>query len=92
MTMPVLVSTCKRNISNVKQATVENVLRVNAPISSSQWGFTSNRFTVSALIRVLDDWQCALDQGSEVQAYDVSKGLFTFCANAHSMRIGRFQT
>jgi len=48
------------------KAAIEEFLQVNAPISSSQWGFTSNRFTVSVLIRVLDDWQCALDQGNEV--------------------------
>jgi len=39
----------------------------------------SNRSTVSALIRVLDDWQSALDQGNEVCIvfFDVSKAFDT---------------
>ena len=48
------------------KAVIEKFLKVNAPISSSQWGFMSNRSTMSALIRVLDDWQHALDQDNEV--------------------------
>ena len=39
----------------------------------------SNWSTVSALIRVLDDWQRALDQGNEVCVvfFDVSKAFDT---------------
>jgi len=39
----------------------------------------SNRSTVSALIRVLDDWQSALDQGNEVCIvfFGVSKAFDT---------------
>ena len=39
----------------------------------------SNQSTVSALIRVLDDWQGALDQGNEVCIvfFDVSKAFDT---------------
>ena len=40
---------CKQ--THVK-ATIEKFLQVNAPISSIQWGFMSNRSTVSAPIRV----------------------------------------
>ena len=45
------------------KAAVEKFLQV---ISSSQWGFMSNQSTVSVLIKVLDEWQWALDQDSEV--------------------------
>ena len=45
----------------------------------AQWGFMSSRSTVSALIRVIDDWLCALDQGYEVCVvfFDVSKAFDT---------------
>ena len=41
--------------------------------------FMSNRSTVSALIRVLDDWQHALDQDNKVCVvfFDVSKTFDT---------------
>jgi len=44
-----------------------------------QLGVMSNWSTVSALIRVLDDWQRALDQGNEVCVVfsDVSKAFDT---------------
>jgi len=47
-------------IEHHAKATTEKFLQVNTPISSSQWGFMSNWSTVSALIRVLDDWKHAV--------------------------------
>ena len=49
----------------------------NAPISPRQWGFMESRSTISALIKVIDDWSCALDQGKEVCVvfFDVSKAF-----------------
>ena len=49
----------------------------HAPISSRQWGFMTDRSTISALIKVVDDWSKALDQGSEVCVvfFDVSKAF-----------------
>jgi len=56
---------------------MEEFLAKNAPISAKQWGFMSGRSTVSALIRVLDDWHRASDQGNEVCVvfFDVSKAF-----------------
>ena len=56
---------------------VEDHLRENSPISTKQWGFMSSCSMVSALIRVIDDWLYALDQGYEVCAvfFDVSKAF-----------------
>ena len=73
--LPVASKLIERHV----KATVEHFLQVNAPISSSQWGFMSNRSTVSALIKVLDDWQRALDQGCEICVvfFDVSKAFDT---------------
>ena len=44
-----------------------------------QWGFMTNRSTISALIKVIDDWSKALDQGHEVCVifFDVSKAFDT---------------
>ena len=63
------------------KAVLETYLQMNAPISEKQWGFMCGRSTVSALIRVVDDWQRALDQGNEVHAciafFDISKASVT---------------
>ena len=45
---------------------VEEHLANHAPISPQQWGFMSDRSTISALIKVIDDWSYVLDQGNEV--------------------------
>ena len=73
--LPIVSKLIERHIKNI----VEEFLRSNAPISSRQWGFMSNRSTVSALIKVVDDWQRALDQGYEVCVvfFDVSKAFDT---------------
>ena len=49
------------------------------PISTWQWGFMSKCSTVSALIRVVDDWLLALDQGFEICVifFDISKAFDT---------------
>ena len=49
----------------------------NAPISPRQWGFMESRSTISALIKVIDDWSSALDQGKEVCVvfFDVSEAF-----------------
>ena len=61
------------------KAIVEEFLRVNALISATQRGFMSNRSTASALIKVVDDWQRALDQRYKVCVvfFDVSKAFDT---------------
>ena len=48
-----------------------------APISPRQWGFMETRSTISALIKVVDDWSRALDQGKEVCVvfFELSKGF-----------------
>ena len=58
---------------------IEDHLRINAPISSHQWGFISSRSSISALIRVIDALSNALDQGFEVCMvfFDVSKAFDT---------------
>ena len=44
------------------------------PISPRQWGFKESGSTISALIKVIDDWSCALDHRKEVCVvlFDVS--------------------
>ena len=52
-------------------------LSTYAPISSRQWGFMTHRSSVSALIRVLDDWAQALDEGHEICVifFDIRKAF-----------------
>ena len=77
--IPTVLPVASKLIEHHVKATIEEFLQANAPISSSQWGFMSNQSTVSALIRVLNDWQGALDQGNEVYIvfFDVSKAFDT---------------
>ena len=56
--LPIVSKLIKRHIKEI----VEQFLRDNTPISARQWGFMTNRSTVSALIKIVDDWQRALDQ------------------------------
>ena len=48
-----------------------------ALISPHQWGFMTHCSSVSALIKVLDDWTCALDEGHEICVifFDVHKAF-----------------
>ena len=73
--LPVVSKLIERHV----KAVLETYLLTNAPISEKQWGFMCGRSTVSALIRVVDDWQRALDQGNEVCAvfFDISKAFDT---------------
>ena len=73
--LPIVSKLIERHVKMI----VEDFLRENSPISTKQWGFMSSRSTVSALIRVVDDWLCALDQGYEVCVvfFDVSKAFDT---------------
>ena len=73
--LPVASKLIERHVKMI----VEDYLQENSPISKKQWGFMSSRSTVSALIRVIDDWLCALDQGYEVCVvfFDVSKAFDT---------------
>ena len=63
---------------HIKAIIVEH-LQANAPISPRQWGFISSKLTISALIKVVDDWSRALDQGFEVCIvfFDISKAVDT---------------
>ena len=61
---------------HVKKILLDHLM-TNAPISPRQWGFMESWSTMSALIKVIDDWYSALDQGKEVCAvfFDVSKAF-----------------
>jgi hypothetical protein len=69
--LPVVSKIIERH---VKAIIVEH-LEHSAPISPKQWGFMSSKSTISALIKVVDDWSGALDQGFEVCIvfFDISK-------------------
>ena len=73
--LPVASKLIERHVKRI----VEDHLQENSPISKKQWGFMSSRSTVSALIRVIDGWLCALDQGYEVCVvfFDISKAFDT---------------
>ena len=61
---------------HVKKVVLDH-LTTYAPISPRQWGFMESRSTISALIKIIDDWSQALDQGREVCVifFDVSKAF-----------------
>ena len=73
--LPVVSKLIERHVKDI----VESFIKSNFPISSRQWGFMSKRSTVSALIRVVDDWLLALDQGFEICVvfFDISKAFDT---------------
>ena len=73
--LPVVSKLIECHIKDV----IETFLKLNYPISSRQWGFMSKRSTVSALIKVIEDWLYALDQGFEVCVvfFDISKAFDT---------------
>ena len=45
---------------HVKKILLDHLM-TNAPISPRQWGFMESRSTISALIKIIDDWSSALD-------------------------------
>ena len=61
------------------KAIIVKHLEHSAPISPKQWEFISSKSTISALIKVVDDWSRALDQGFEVCIvfFDISKAFDT---------------
>ena len=63
---------------HIKAIVVEH-LELSAPISPRQWEFISSKSTISTLIKVVDDWSRALDQGFEVCIvfFDISKTFNT---------------
>ena len=73
--LPVVSKLIERHVKDA----VENFLKSCSPISTKQWGFMSKCSTVSALIRVVEDWLHALDQGFEVCVvfFDISKAFDT---------------
>ena len=62
--LPVVSKLIERHVKSI----IMNFLLSNSPITMRQWGFMTNRSTISALIKVIDDWSKALDQGHEVCA------------------------
>ena len=73
--LPAVSKLIEHHIKNI----VEVFLKSHSPISIRQWGFMSKRSTMSALIRVVEDWLLALDQGHEICVvfFDVSKAFDT---------------
>ena len=73
--LPVISKVIERHVKII----IETHLQQNAPISERQWGFMSSRSTMSALIKVVDDFSLALDQGHEVCAifFEVHKAFDT---------------
>ena len=71
--LPVATKVIEKHVKKI----IMDHLANHAPISSRQWGFMTDRSTISALIKVVDDWSKALDQGSEVCVvfFDVSKAF-----------------
>ena len=60
--LPIVSKILERHVKSV----IEKHLQENAPISPRQWGFMASCSTVSALIKVIDDWFNALEQGHKV--------------------------
>ena len=73
--LPVVSKVIERHI----KAIVVEHLELSASISPRQWGFISSKSTISALIKVVDDWSRTLDQGFEVCIvfFDISKAFDT---------------
>ena len=59
---------------------------MTAPISARQWGFMSNRSTVSALLNIVDDWQRALDTRCVWYFFYISTA---FDAVSHSLLLAK---
>ena len=55
----------EKHMYNVIQ---EHLVDYNFELSTRQWGFRSNRSTVSALLSVSHDWHATLEKGQEVCA------------------------
>lgn len=70
--LPVVSKLIERHVKTI----VEDFLNINAPISTREWGFMTNRSTISALIKVVVK---STDEGHEVCVifFDVSKAFDT---------------
>ena len=60
--LPVVSKAIEKHVKKI----ILDHLTTYAPISLRQWGFMESRSTISVLIKVIDDWSQALDQGKEV--------------------------
>ena len=71
--LPVVTKVIEKHVKKI----ILDHLTDYAPISPRQWGFMETRSTISALIKVVDDWSRALDQGKEVCVvfFDISKAF-----------------
>ena len=71
--LPVVTKIIERHVKDI----ILDHLASCAPISPRQWGFMTHRSSVSALIRVIDDWSHALDEGYEVCVifFDIRKAF-----------------
>ena len=70
--MPVVSKIIERHI----KAIIIKHLELSAPISPRQWGVVSSKSTISALIKVVDDWSRARFEVCIV-FIDVSKAFDT---------------
>ena len=73
--LPVLSKVIERHI----KAIIVEQLELSSPISPRQWGVMSSKSSISVLIKVVDDWSRALNQGFEVCIvfYNISKAFDT---------------
>ena len=71
--LPILSKILERHIHGI----ISDHLKVNAPISDQQWGFSPGKSTTSALLSFTHDCSEALDNGKEVAAifFDLSKAF-----------------
>ena len=60
--LPVVTKVIEKHVKKI----ILDHLTNYAPISPRQWGVMETRSTISTLIKVVDDWSRALDQGKEV--------------------------
>ena len=71
---------------------IEDHLRENSPISTKQWDLMSSHSMVSALIRVIDDWLCALDQGYEVTYLKLLIPYYIWPSSQNYLNLGWIHT
>ena len=71
--LPILSKILERHIRGI----ISDHLKVNAPISDQQWGFSPGKSTTSTLLSFTHDYSEALDNGKEVAAifFDLSKAF-----------------
>ena len=74
-----LLSICDKLLERHISHLLISFLASSCPLSSSQWGFTSKKSTVTALLSVLHDWHRYLEKGIELCAvfFDLRKAFDT---------------